>query len=90
MAVNARGTRRGTFKVQNRLTLVNSIIRGWRLPYWMGIYYVGRIQNGIHGPEFLNNGGTAVNSLGCVVILSVANARWLFSWAPVGTPVIIR
>ncbi len=90
MAVNARGTRRGTFKVQNRLTVVNSIVRGWRLPYWMGIYYVGRIQNGIHGPESLVTGGTAFVSLGCVVILTKANAAWLFSWAPVGTPVIIR
>ena len=90
MAVNARGTARGNFKVQNRLLLVNSIIRGWRLPYWMGIYYVGRIQNGIHGPEYLNNGRLAFNSLGCVVILSKANASWLFRWAPVGTPVLIR
>lgn len=90
MVVNARGTRRGNFTVQNRLYLVNSIIRGWRLPYWMGIYYVGRIQNGIHGPEFLNNGRLAYNSLGCVVILSTANAAWLFKWAPAGTPVLIR
>ncbi len=90
MAVHAIGTRRGNFSVQNRLSLVNSIVRGWRLPYWMGIYYVGRIQNGIHGPEYLINGGMAFNSLGCVVILTKANAAWLFNWAPVGTPVLIR
>jgi lipoprotein-anchoring transpeptidase ErfK/SrfK len=90
MAVTARGPRRGSFKVQNRLVQVNSIVRGWRLPYWMGIYYVGSIQNGIHGPESLSNGRVAYTSLGCVVILSKANAAWLFKWAPVGTPVLIR
>ncbi len=90
-AVNARGTRVGTFRVQNRISSVGSIIRGWRLPYWMGIYYVGRVQNGIHGPELGRNGKVvATTSLGCVVIKSFADAAWFFKWAPVGTTVSIR
>ncbi|MCL5997133.1 MAG: L,D-transpeptidase [Chloroflexi bacterium] len=89
-AVNARGTRSGTFRIQNKITSARSIYRGWRLPYWMGIYYVGRVQNGIHGPEMLANGRTATTSLGCVVIRSAANAAWLFRWATVGTPVTVR
>ena len=88
-AVVARGTRMGTFRVQNRLTLVGSIVRGWKLPYWMGIYYVGRVQNGIHGPEYTAKGGYAVVSLGCVVIRSNADAAWFFRWAPTGTPVTV-
>ncbi len=91
MAVNARGTRVGNFRILDRLGTVNSIIRGWRLPYWMGIYYVGRIQNGIHGPELGFNGKViATTSLGCVVIKSFADATWLYKWAPVGTPVTVR
>jgi lipoprotein-anchoring transpeptidase ErfK/SrfK len=89
MSVNARGTARGTFKVQNKIPVAYSVIRGWRLPYWMGIYYVGRIQNGIHGPEMIGK-RTAVSSLGCVVIRSSANAAWLYRWATVGTVVSIR
>jgi lipoprotein-anchoring transpeptidase ErfK/SrfK len=90
MSVNARGTRTGTFRVQNKIPAASSYVRGWTLPYWLGIYYVGRIQNGIHGPEMLRGGGTAVSSLGCVVIRSRANAAWLYAWAPVGTPVTVR
>ena len=89
MAVNARGTARGSFRVQNKIPLANSYIRGWKLPYWMGIYYVGRIQNGIHGPEIIGR-RTAVTSLGCVVIRNRANAAWLYKWATVGTTVTIR
>ena len=89
IAVNARGTARGTFRVQNKIPVASSIVRGWRLPYWMGIYYVGRVQNGIHGPEIIGR-RTAITSLGCVVIRSSANAAWLFKWATVGTTVSIR
>jgi lipoprotein-anchoring transpeptidase ErfK/SrfK len=90
MAVNVRGIRTGTFRVQNKITVASSIYRGWRLPYWMGIYYVGRVQNGIHGPEMLANGSVAYTSLGCVVIRSRANAAWLFAWAPLGATVTVR
>ena len=90
MSVNARGTRTGNFRVQNRIALAGSIYRGWQLPYWLGIYYVGRIQNGIHGPEVLRGGRTATTSLGCVVIRSRASAARLFAWAPVGTLVTVR
>lgn len=90
MSVNARGTRRGTFRVQNKIGSARSIYRGWTLPYWLGIYYVGRVQNGIHGPEVLWNGGTATTSLGCVVIRNRANAARLYAWATVGTPVTVR
>jgi lipoprotein-anchoring transpeptidase ErfK/SrfK len=57
----------------------------------MGVYYVGLVENGIHGPELGYNGKiVATNSLGCVVIKSFADAQRLYSWAPVGTPVSIR
>jgi lipoprotein-anchoring transpeptidase ErfK/SrfK len=89
-AVNARGTRRGTFRVQTKMSLAGSIYRGWRLPYWMGIYYVGRVENGIHGPAVIRGRGGVTTSLGCIVLRSNANAAWLYSWAPRGTPVTVR
>ena len=89
ISVNARGTARGTFRVQNKIPVAFSVVRGWRLPYWMGIYYVGRVQNGIHGPEIIGR-RTAITSLGCVVIRSSANAAWLYKWAAVGATVTIR
>jgi lipoprotein-anchoring transpeptidase ErfK/SrfK len=88
--VNARGTRTGSFRVQNKVRLASSIVRGWRLPNWLGIYYVGRIQNGIHGPAVTRSGSVTAASLGCVVLRSSAAALKLFRWATVGTPVTVR
>jgi lipoprotein-anchoring transpeptidase ErfK/SrfK len=79
----------GTFRVQNKIAQARSIVRGWKLPYWMGIYYVGRVQNGIHGPAITRN-GTATTSLACVVLRRSADAATLFRWASVGTPVTVR
>jgi lipoprotein-anchoring transpeptidase ErfK/SrfK len=89
-AITARGTRTGNFRVQNKISVAAASTRGWYLPYWMGIYYVGRIQNGIHGPEYLSNGSTVTISLGCVVIRSREDAAWFYQWANVGTLVSIR
>jgi len=65
------------------------------MPYWLGIYWAGSLQNGIHalpigpGGQIMWAGylGRRV-SYGCV-ILSTQNAATLFNWAPVGTPVDI-
>jgi len=88
-AVNAWGTARGTFRVRTKIYNAPSIYRGWWLPYWLGIYMVGRTENGIHGPATTAHGVTTA-SLGCVVLRSRANAAALFGWAPYGTPVIVR
>ena len=88
-AVNARGTRVGTFRIRTKMYNAPSIYRGWWLPYWLGIYMVGRTENGIHGPATTSYGVTTA-SLGCVVIRSRAAAASLFAWAPYGTPVTVR
>jgi LysM repeat protein len=85
----------GHFKVLNKIP--NAWASTWSLnmPYWLGIYWSGRLQNGIHALPILSNGqtlwagflGTPV-SFGCV-ILSTQNAATLYNWAPVGTPVDI-
>ncbi len=86
---NIKGAKRGTFRIQNKLPRARSSTLGWTLPYWMGIYYVGRIQNGFHGYSIRDRGGYAANSLGCIVMPTSAAAQ-LYSWAPVGTQVVIR
>jgi len=86
---NARGTRGGNFRIRNKIPMARSYVLGWKLPYWMGIYMSGGLENGFHGTAITARGGRASNSLGCIV-MSTANAQWLFSWATVGTPVTVR
>ncbi len=89
LPANARGTRGGNFRIRNKIPMANSYVLGWRLPYWMGIYRSGGLENGFHGTAITKNGGRANTSLGCIV-MSSANAKRLYSWARVGTPVTVR
>jgi len=90
-----RPTRRGNFRVQSKIPEAWSNIWQLRMPYWMGIYYAGRIENGIHAMPLLRN-GTPVRwpvgypaSYGCVVA-TTKDAAALYRWTPLGTPVYIR
>jgi tetratricopeptide (TPR) repeat protein len=90
-----RDTRTGHFKVLDKIP--NAYASRWdlQMPHWLGIYYVGASENGIHALPILSNGqrlwagflGQRV-SYGCV-ILGVEEARWLYEWAELGTPVDI-
>ncbi|MCS7056315.1 MAG: L,D-transpeptidase [Thermoflexales bacterium] len=86
---NVRGAKRGNFRIRSKIPMAKSSVLGWKLPYWMGIYYVGRIENGFHGYSIRSNGALAANSLGCIVMPTPA-AAWLYRWARIGTPVTIR
>jgi LysM repeat protein len=85
----------GHYKVLNKLPNAYAYTWNLQMPYWLGIYWAGHLQNGIHALPIQNNGqrlwegylGQRV-SYGCV-ILSTENARTLYNWAPVGTPVDI-
>jgi LysM repeat protein len=89
-------TRTGTFRVLDKIP--NAYASTWNLqmPHWLGIYWAGSTENGIHALPILSNGqrlwagylGTPV-SYGCVV-LGIQEARTLYEWAAVGTPVIIQ
>lgn len=89
-------TRVGTFRVQSKIP--NAYGATWNIwmPYWLGIYWSGSLENGIHALPILPNGatlwagylGTPI-SYGCVV-LSTADAQTLYNWAEIGTPVIIQ
>jgi len=86
----------GTYRVLDKYP--NAYASTWNLqmPYWLGIYWAGSLENGIHALPILPNGqllwagylGTPV-SYGCV-ILGTQEARTLYHWAEVGTPVIIQ
>jgi lipoprotein-anchoring transpeptidase ErfK/SrfK len=86
----------GTYRVLDKYP--NAYASTWNLqmPYWLGIYWAGSLENGIHALPILPNGqrlwegylGTPV-SYGCV-ILSTQDARTLYNWAEVGTPVVIQ
>jgi lipoprotein-anchoring transpeptidase ErfK/SrfK len=89
-------TRVGTFSVLNKIP--NAYGANWNIwmPDWLGIYWSGGLQNGIHALPILSNGatlwagylGTPI-SYGCVV-LDTYDAQTLYNWADIGTPVEIR
>lgn len=88
-------TRRGTFEVQSRIP--NAWSTAWQLwmPHWLGIYWAGGSENGIHALPIVNGqrlwGGYLGSpiSYGCVV-LGTEDAELLYEWADIGTPVVIR
>ncbi|MCL4863170.1 MAG: LysM peptidoglycan-binding domain-containing protein [Caldilineaceae bacterium] len=89
-------TRTGNFAVQTKIE--NAKSRAYRLdmPYWLGIYYVGNYENGIHGlPVSWDTGEKIWTSLvgqpatfGCAM-LADEDAAELFRIAYVGMPVYI-
>jgi lipoprotein-anchoring transpeptidase ErfK/SrfK len=67
------------------------------MPYWLGIYWAGGSENGIHGiPYNASTGwrlwegyvGTPV-TFGCI-LLDDANAKTLYDLAYLGMPVIVQ
>jgi LysM repeat protein len=89
-------TRTGEFRVQRKLPKAYGAAWNIWMPYWLGIYWAGSAENGIHALPILPNGqilwagylGRPV-SYGCVV-LGTYEAQLLYNWAEIGTPVSIR
>ena len=89
-------TRTGLFYVQSKIP--NAYGSTWNIwmPDWLGIYWSGGLENGIHALPILPNGATLWEgflgrpvSYGCVV-LGTYEAQLLYDWAEIGTPVEIR
>jgi lipoprotein-anchoring transpeptidase ErfK/SrfK len=86
----------GSYQVLDKYPNAYAYTWSLQMPYWLGIYWAGSLENGIHALPILPNGqrlwagylGTPV-SYGCV-ILGTEDARALYDWAEVGTPVIIQ
>jgi LysM repeat protein len=89
-------TRIGTFKVLDKIPRAYSSAFNIWMPYWMGIYYSGTLENGIHGLPLLMNGVELWGNLlgrpatyGCIES-KTSEIKQLYEWAEIGTPVIIR
>lgn len=89
-------TRTGTFAVQSKIP--NAFGATWNIwmPDWLGIYWSGGLENGIHALPILPNGATLWEgylgspiSYGCVVLGSY-EAQLLYNWVEIGTPVKIQ
>jgi lipoprotein-anchoring transpeptidase ErfK/SrfK len=89
-------TRKGNFTILSKMPNAYSSSMGWGMPWWMGIYYAGKWENGFHAMARLRNGTVMPNSSlgrpqthGCIM-LSDANAKTLYDWAVIGTAVWIH
>jgi lipoprotein-anchoring transpeptidase ErfK/SrfK len=89
-------TRVGTFAVQSKIP--NAYGSTWDIwmPNWLGIYWAGGLENGIHALPILPNGATLWEgflgrpvSYGCVV-LGTYESNLLYAWAEMGTTVEIQ
>lgn len=80
-------TPRGVFEIQSRLRTARMQGNDYDIadvPYTL--YYSGSYA--IHGAYWHNRFGTPV-SHGCINV-AVDHARWIYNWASVGTPVVVR
>lgn len=89
------GTKTGTFYVQSKYREAWGSRWGFWMPYWLGIYWAGGSENGIHGlpyqpggyPIWANSLGTPV-TYGCV-LLGANESATLWEMAYIGMPVVI-
>ncbi|MCS7060472.1 MAG: L,D-transpeptidase family protein [Anaerolineae bacterium] len=90
-----RATKAGVFRIKSKMNEAWSNVWQLRMPRWLGIYDVGRIENGIHAMPMTKNGRPVrwqlgkPGSFGCVVLAS-KDAATLYEWAEIGTLVVIR
>jgi tetratricopeptide (TPR) repeat protein len=91
-----RDTATGHYKVLDKIPMAYSKV--WRLsmPNWLGIYYVGGIENGIHALPIRPDGSVMWGGLlgqkasyGCIILDNTA-APILYNWAEIGTKVDIH
>jgi len=91
-----RATAPGSYQVLDKIPMAYASTWNLKMPYWLGIYWAGTLENGIHALPILPSGqklwdgylGQRV-SYGCI-ILSTEAAKTIYDWAEIGTPVIIR
>lgn len=89
-------TRAGSFSVLDKIPNAYGATWDIWMPNWLGIYWAGSLENGIHALPILPNGATlwagylgVPISYGCVVLGSY-ESQLLYDWAEVGTPVEIQ
>ena len=84
----------GFYTIQTKLPSVYGSRWDFYMPYWLGIYFIGSTENGIHGLPYNQWGkdwkdkiGTPI-SFGCIVLDDPA-AKQLYEVAYVGMQIII-
>ncbi len=90
-------TRPGTYRIQSKLPKAYGSTWDIWMPYWLGIYWAGASENGIHGLPWDAQTGNQIWSgylgtpitYGCVMVDNV-NARMLYDMAYIGMPVIVK
>jgi tetratricopeptide (TPR) repeat protein len=91
-----RDTAVGEFEILNKIDMAYASTWNLDMPYWMGIYWAGPLQNGIHALPIVKHTGYKLwdgylgqrVSYGCV-ILGDEDAATLYEWTEVGTKVKI-
>lgn len=86
----------GTYRILDKIPMAYASTWDLQLPFWMGIYWAGPLENGFHG-QVINAYGTRIwegyigtpITFGCVM-LTDENVKILYYWAEIGTPVIVR
>lgn len=88
-------TQRGSYEILDKIPMAYGSTWDLDMPHWMGIYWSGNLENGIHALPILSNGQLLWEgylgqpaSYGCV-ILTTEDAETIYNWAEVGTPVVI-
>jgi tetratricopeptide (TPR) repeat protein len=91
-----RDTAIGEFEILNKIDMAYASTWNLDMPYWMGIYWSGPLQNGIHSLPIVKHTGYKLwdgylgqrVSYGCV-ILSDEDAATLYDWVEIGAKVKI-
>lgn len=91
-----RATVPGNYRILDKIPMAYASTWGLKMPYWMGIYWAGNLENGFHALPINRYGqkmwagylGRRV-TYGCIV-LGDDDARKLYEWAEVGIPVHIH
>ncbi len=86
----------GSYKIQSKLPKAYGSTWNIWMPFWLGIYWAGASENGIHGLPWDAKTGVQIWSgnvgkpitFGCVMLDNV-NAKMLYDMAWIGMPVVI-
>jgi LysM repeat protein len=86
----------GTYKVQSKLPKAYGSTWNIWMPFWLGIYWAGASENGIHGLPWDAKTGVQIWSgnvgkpitFGCIMLDNV-NAKMLYDMAWIGMPVVV-
>jgi tetratricopeptide (TPR) repeat protein len=94
--LRGRDTAPGNYQVLDKIPMAYSSIWRLKMPHWLGIYYVGGIENGIHALPIRPDGTVMWGGLlgqrasyGCVILSNKA-AKTIYDWAKIGTVVDIH